>query len=161
MPATTTRTKSKSKTIHPPYAVMIKEAIVTLKERNGSSRPALKKFIGNKYNLPAGWEKKLGLYLKKLTDKGELVQVKASWKLGRPLKAATKPTRKKKPTQEATKRNPTPNKKPSVADRKPKPVKQQAKVKGAASKSKQGSKKADPNKPAATNRPARRAAAKK
>lgn len=34
---------------HPPYKEMIKEAILALKERNGSSRPALKKYIKANY----------------------------------------------------------------------------------------------------------------
>jgi len=34
---------------HPPYKEMIKEAILALKDRNGSSRPALKKYIKANY----------------------------------------------------------------------------------------------------------------
>lgn len=39
---------------HPPYVVMIKEAIVSLKERSGSSLPAIKKFIETKYGKVRG-----------------------------------------------------------------------------------------------------------
>lgn len=77
---------------HPTYADMIKEAIITLKERGGSSLVAIKKFMGQKFKLPIGWEKKLSLYLKKMTLEGKLIKVKGSWKLGLPeKKAAVKP----------------------------------------------------------------------
>ena len=54
---------------------MIKEAITTLKERNGSSVPAIKKAM-SKHTLPAGWEKVLNLQLKKLSDSKKLVKVR-------------------------------------------------------------------------------------
>lgn len=41
--------KSSSVSEHPPYKEMIKESIRALKERNGSSRPALKKYIQANY----------------------------------------------------------------------------------------------------------------
>ncbi|KAG4090223.1 DNA-binding domain-containing protein [Neocallimastix lanati (nom. inval.)] len=43
----TTETKAKSKPDHPKYI----EAIIELKDRTGSSRPAIKKYILSKYNL--------------------------------------------------------------------------------------------------------------
>lgn len=55
---------------------MIKEAITTLKERNGSSVPAIKKVVSSKHTLPAGWEKVLNLQLKKLSDSKKLVKVR-------------------------------------------------------------------------------------
>lgn len=71
---------------HPTYADMIREAIVTLKERGGSSLVAIKKFVGQKYKLPGGWEKKLSIYIKKMTVDEKLVKVKGSWKLGEGMK---------------------------------------------------------------------------
>jgi len=44
--------KASSAPAHPKYADMIKDAIVALKERKGSSRQAIKKYILNTYNLP-------------------------------------------------------------------------------------------------------------
>ncbi|GMH37498.1 hypothetical protein BSKO_05371 [Bryopsis sp. KO-2023] len=85
---------------HPPYAEMIKEAIVTLKERSGSSLAAMKKFVGQKYKLPTGWEKKLSMYVKKMTGEGKLTKVKGSWKLGEALKKA--PSKPKKAVVEKT-----------------------------------------------------------
>jgi hypothetical protein len=53
-------------------------------QRSGSSLPAIKKVIGDKYKgkLPTGWERMTSQQLKRLSDKGELVKVKASFKLG-------------------------------------------------------------------------------
>ena len=50
---------------HPPYLALISEAITGLKERTGSSYPAIKKYIGAKHKLPNGWEKVLAQQLKK------------------------------------------------------------------------------------------------
>lgn len=53
-------------------------------QRGGSSLPAIKKVIGDKYKgkLPTGWERMTSQQAKRLSDKGELVKVKASYKLG-------------------------------------------------------------------------------
>jgi histone H1/5 len=48
MPAKAAVSK-KSAPEHPPYKEMIKEAILALKDRNGTSRPALKKYIKANY----------------------------------------------------------------------------------------------------------------
>lgn len=144
---------------HPPYVDMIKEAIVTLKERNGSSQPALKKFIGNKYKLPDGWEKTLGVQLKRLTKDGKLTKVKASFKLGESLKKApAKPKaakakaapKKAKPATEAAavkpaKATPKPKTKKPKAEKAKKPAKKVAK--------KPAAKKATPVKKAAAAKP--------
>jgi hypothetical protein len=63
--------------MHP--QAMVKEAITTLKERSGSSLPAIKKVMSAKHpSLPAGWEKVLNLQLKKLTESKKLVKVRHS-----------------------------------------------------------------------------------
>ena len=41
--------KPKAVPSHPPYVEMVSDAILSLKERDGSSLPALKKFIEAKY----------------------------------------------------------------------------------------------------------------
>jgi len=166
--------KAKSKVGHPTYAFMIKEAIVTMKQRNGSSRAALRKFIGAKYKLPDGWEKKLSLYLKKMTLDGALVQVKASWKLGEKLKKEANSKAKKatpKAKSAAVKKKATATTKPA-AKKRAAPKETKKRVKKAAAKSKQVVKKkvtpknkqpmkktAAPKKPA--KRGTRRAAATK
>ncbi|XP_076922131.1 histone H1-like [Bidens hawaiensis] len=60
------KAKPRSPALHPPYFEMIKEAIVTLKERTGSSQYAVTKFIEEKHkNLPANFKKVLSTQLKK------------------------------------------------------------------------------------------------
>ena len=76
---------------HPPYVAMVTAAIKGLKDRTGSSLPAIGKFIGATYKVPAGFEKTLSQQLKRLAAAGKLVRVKASYKLGEALKAAPKP----------------------------------------------------------------------
>ncbi|KAJ1651815.1 hypothetical protein IWQ61_007709 [Dispira simplex] len=53
MPAAkATKSRSGTRPEHPPYTDMIKEAIVTLKDRKGSSRQAIKKYIVTNYTVP-------------------------------------------------------------------------------------------------------------
>ena len=68
------------------YEPLIKDAIVALKERTGSSLPAIKKYITthNSADLKGNWESQLSQSLKRLTSQGKLVKV--SSKL--PLKTA-------------------------------------------------------------------------
>lgn len=88
----------KSAPAHPPYLSLISEAISGLKERSGSSYPAIKKFIGSKHKLPTGWEKVLAQQLKKQAGAGKLVRVKSSFKLSEALKKpAKKPVKKAAP----------------------------------------------------------------
>jgi len=77
-----TKSKPRTPALHPPYFEMIKEAIVSLKEKTGSSQYAITKFIEDKQkNLPANFKKVLLTQLKKLVAGGKLVKVKASYKL--------------------------------------------------------------------------------
>ncbi|CAN6482557.1 unnamed protein product [Victoria cruziana] len=68
---------------HPPYFQMIKEAIVALQEKSGSSAYAIAKHMELKYQavLPANYKKMLALQLKHAAVRGKLVKVKASFKL--------------------------------------------------------------------------------
>ncbi|GAX72590.1 hypothetical protein CEUSTIGMA_g46.t1 [Chlamydomonas eustigma] len=80
------------------YVDLVKEAIVTLKERSGSSVAAIKKAIeakGVAKALGAGWEKRLFLSIKAMVKSGKLVKVKASFKLGDKLKKVKKVAVKK------------------------------------------------------------------
>ncbi|KAI3790680.1 hypothetical protein L2E82_03904 [Cichorium intybus] len=80
---------------HPTYAEMIKEAIVALKERTGSSQYAIAKHIeDNQKDLPANFKKLMSIQLKKLAASGKLTKVKSSFKLATIEK---KPTEKKAP----------------------------------------------------------------
>ncbi|CAJ1976245.1 unnamed protein product [Sphenostylis stenocarpa] len=86
---------------HPPFAVMITEAIASLKERTGSSQYAITKFIEGKHKeLPPTYKKLVLLHLKKSVAAGKLVKVKNSFKLAptkpAPVKAATAAPKKPK-----------------------------------------------------------------
>lgn len=69
---------------------MIKEAISALKDRTGSSQPAIAKFIEEKYSgaLPPNFKKLLSVQLKKFAKSEKLVKVKNSFKIA---PAVTKP----------------------------------------------------------------------
>ncbi|KAF5730316.1 histone H1.2-like [Tripterygium wilfordii] len=69
---------------HPPYAEMIHTAITALKERDGSSKRAIAKYIERAYtDLPPTHSALLTHHLKRLKLKGLLVMVKKSYKLPR------------------------------------------------------------------------------
>ncbi|KAI9318112.1 linker histone H1 and H5 family-domain-containing protein [Dichotomocladium elegans] len=51
---TSTAASKKAAPSHPSYEAMIKAAILALKERKGSSRPAIKKYILANYKLTPG-----------------------------------------------------------------------------------------------------------
>lgn len=60
------------------YVELIKDAIVTLKERGGSSLPAIKKAVEAKglgKSLGAGWEKRLSMAIKAMVKSGKLNKV--------------------------------------------------------------------------------------
>lgn len=74
--------KPKSSPSHPSFLLMITEAIISLKERTGSSQYAITKFIEEKHkHLPPTFRKLLLFNLKKLVAAGKLVKVKNSFKL--------------------------------------------------------------------------------
>lgn len=156
--------KKQAVAAHPPYAEMIKEAIVALKERNGSSLAAIKKYIGGKYKLPEGWEKKLSLYLKKMTETSRLVKVKASWKLGATLKSQAPKTKKpaavKKPAMTKKPKKPK-AKKPKAAAPKKKTASTKTKSKVPAKPKSKVMKKTGPKKAASKKSAPKKAAAKK
>ena len=67
---------------HPKYEDMVKAAILALKDRNGSSVPAIAKYLAANYKLPDNFKKILSTQLKNLVKSGKLLKVKASYKLG-------------------------------------------------------------------------------
>ncbi|XP_047328180.1 histone H1-like [Impatiens glandulifera] len=93
--------KARNPPTHPPYLEMITEAIVSLKEKNGSSQYAITKFIEEKQKqLPPNFKKLLLVQLKKLVSTSKLVKVKASFKLpaqSKVAKSAAAAPAKKKP----------------------------------------------------------------
>merc|ERR1711976_839445 len=81
--------KPKAKPAHPPTAAMVMAAVKALKDRKGSSLPAIKKYIAANYKVDIV---KLAPFVKKaiksMVEKKSLVQVKGkgasgSFKLGK------------------------------------------------------------------------------
>ncbi|KAI3515776.1 hypothetical protein L1887_14680 [Cichorium endivia] len=70
---------------HPPYSDMIVQAIVALKEKDGSSRQAIAKYIERHYpNLPPTHSNLLTHHLKRMKNEGQLTMVKYSYMLPPP-----------------------------------------------------------------------------
>ncbi|KAJ0463042.1 putative linker histone H1/H5, domain H15, AT hook, DNA-binding protein [Helianthus annuus] len=69
-------------TTHPPYAEMITAAITALKDKDGSSRQAISKYIEKEFaHLPPTHSTLLTHHLKRLKNLGQLVMVKHSYML--------------------------------------------------------------------------------
>merc|ERR1711981_1199469 len=150
--------KPKAKPAHPPTSAMVIAAIKALKERGGSSLPAIKKYIATNYKVDVV---KLSPFirkaLKKNTEAGVLKQVKASYKIGalpKPKKVKKKKVKKpKKAKKPKAKKVKTPKKAKKPAAKKAKSPKKAAKPKAA--------KKPAAKKPAAKKPAAKKPAAKK
>lgn len=106
---------------------MIKKALMTLKEKNGSSPYAIAKKIENKHKstLPENFRKTLSLQLKNSVAKGKLTKIRASYKLSETT--TTRTTRqqqeKKKTTRTRSSKSTIPLNKPEVATKKKRKVK--------------------------------------
>ena len=110
------KVKTKKTVTHPKYFIMISEAIEALKERSGSSRQAIVKYIVSNYKIDektANTQVKLSL--KREVESGSLKQVKGigasgSFKLAKgdeeskPKKAVAKKPAAKKPAKNQLKR---------------------------------------------------------
>lgn len=168
-PAATAQKKAKKAkkpaASHPVYKDMILAAIASLKDRKGSSRQAILKYIMANYK-GVGDEKqvngRLKLALKRMADNGDLKHVKGkgatgSFKAAEKAKAAPK---KKKAAKKPKAKKPTPKKKakkPKAAAKKP-AAKKAAKPKK--TKAKKAAKPKAP-KPAAKKAKGKKKAAKK
>jgi hypothetical protein len=130
---------------HPKYIDMIVAAITSLKERNGSSRQAILKYIKGNYKVGEGADVHVKLALKRGVTSGALTQTKGSGASGS-FKAA-RPVAEKKPAKKPAKK-PT---KPKTAAKKPaaKPKKKTKSPKKKAAGKKTQTKKAAAKKPAA------------
>lgn len=168
--------KPKKVASHPPYLEMIQKAIAALKERGGSSRQALLKYILANYKVGdnnTAVNARIKTALKTGVEKGTLKQSKGtgaagSFRLGE-AKKADKPKKTKtaaKPTKAA--KSPKKVKKPAAAAKKPKTAvkktskspkksKSAAKPKKVKTPKKQASKAAKPKK---AKTPKKKAAAK-
>ncbi|CAK9145190.1 unnamed protein product [Ilex paraguariensis] len=120
-----------SATLHPPYFQMITEAITSLKDRTGSSQPAIAKFVEEKYpkQLPPNFKKMLSVQLKKFVKSEKLVKVKNSYKVStsemvKVVSVSAKETQKKKDGKKVSTTGGTVPKKPAKQELKTKRLSQ-------------------------------------
>ena len=160
--------KPKAKPTHPPTSVMVVAAVKALKERNGSSLPAIKKYIAANYKVDVA---KLAPFIKKalksLTEKGKLVQTKGkgasgSFKLAAAAKAEKPKAKKPKtPKKKAAAKKPAGEKKKSSPKKKAAAKPKKAKTPKKAAAKKPAAKKPAAKKPAKKSSPKKKAAPKK
>ena len=169
-PAKQKKPVAKKPADHPPYINMIQAAIKTLKERGGSSRQAIEKYIKANYKVgEVGAHLKMAL--KRGAANGKLVHTKGvgasgSFKLPKVEKKEPKPKKKTaaKPKKPAAKPKKPAAKKPAKKPAAKKPGKKTAAKKPAAKKpaaKKPAAKKPAAKKPAAKKPAAKKPAAKK
>jgi histone H1/5 len=134
---------------HPKYSEMIAAAIAALKERNGSSRQAILKYINANYKVGDSAGTHVKLALKRSVTSGALKQVKGTGASGSfKLVKVVVPKKKSAAKKSAAKKKPAAKKAP--------------KKKAAAKKTKKAAKKATPKKKPKQKKPvAKKPAAKK
>jgi len=156
MPETTKKPKAKKPADHPTFAVMIAAAIAELKERKGSSRQAIEKYIAANYKVGPKYTGPMKQALKKGVEKGTLVQTKGvgasgSFKIAKPepekKPAVKKPAAKKTTTKKTTKKAPA-KKAPAKKAATKKPAAKKATKKAPAKKAASPKKKAPAKKAA-------------
>merc|ERR1711894_795198 len=112
-------TKPKVPPAHPKYSEMIKQAVTALKERGGSSRQAILKYIMKNFKV-GNDESKVNTHLKMALRAGAKNNTlknskgsgaSGSFKLGEAAKKAAKPKKAKKPKAAKPKKAKTPKKK--------------------------------------------------
>lgn len=150
---------------HPKYIDMIVAAIVALKERTGSSRQAIVKYIKANYKVGDNADVHVKMALKRGVASGTLAQPKGTGASGsfkvvkktEPKKkpAAKKPAAKKPAAKKTAAKKSTPKKK------KPAAKKASSAKKAAKKPAKKPAKKAAAKKPAAKKTPKKKTAAKK
>ena len=142
---------------HPKYIEMVKAAITALKERNGSSRQAIEKYIKANYKVGENVGSQLKLALKRGVASTALLQSKGTGASGsfKVNKAVSEPKKKKKPAKKPAAKKPA-AKKPAAK----KPAAKKAKKPAAKKAAKKPAKKPAAKK-AAKPKPAKKPAAKK
>jgi len=90
--APATKATQKKKSEHPTYAEMIKEAITVEKQRKGSSRQAITKFVKTRYSLPDSCQIFVKQSLKRLITSGVIEQVSGNGASGSFKMASKKKT---------------------------------------------------------------------
>ena len=166
--------KPRAPASHPPYNEMVVAAITALKERNGSSRQKIIKYIRDHYTVSEGFETHVKLALKRGVTKGTLSQTKGTGASGsfKVVKKETKPAAKKpaakkapaKPkttTKTAKPKKPAAKKAAPAKAAKPKAKKPAEKKKATPKKATTTKPKAKPTKAATPKKPKVKAAPKK
>ncbi|KKY31584.1 putative histone h1 [Diaporthe ampelina] len=147
-------TKAKAPASHPTYQDMIAEAITQLKDRNGSSRQSLKKYVKANNNIQAQtdsmFDSLFNRALKAGVDKGVFVQPKGA-------SGGTKLAKKSAPV----KKEAAPKEKKPAAEKKETAKKVTAKKPAAKKEGAAATKKAAPKKAASTAAPKKAAPKKK
>jgi hypothetical protein len=156
---------------HPKYIDMIKTAINVLKERNGSSRQAIVKYIKGNYKVGDSADVHVKLALKRGVASGELSQTKGTGASGsfkvvkEPAKVVKKPAAKKPPAKKPAAKKPAAKKPATKKPATKKPATKKTATKKTAKKpaAKKPAKKpaTKPKKPAAKKPLAKKPAAKK
>ena len=131
----------KAPAAHPKYSEMVAAAVGALKERSGSSRQAILKYVTANYKVGDGANTHVKLALKRGVAGGALKQVKGtgasgSFKLAekpKPAKKAKKPAAKK-PAAKKAKKSPKKAKKPAAKKATPKKAAKKKTPKKAAKK---------------------------
>lgn len=150
---------------HPKYIEMIVAAIVALKERTGSSRQAIVKYIKANYKVGDNADVHVKMALKRGVASGTLAQPKGTGASGS-FKVVKKAEPKKKPAAKKPAAKKPAAKKPAAKKSTPKKKKPAAKKASSAKKAakkpaKKPAKKAAAKKPAAKKTPKKKTAAKK
>ncbi len=158
---------------HPKYIEMIVAAIGALKERTGSSRQAIEKYIMANYKVGDNSKIHLRNALKRGVSSGALLQPKGtgasgSFKLAKPVPAPKKNTVAKKPAKPAAAKKPAAKKPASAKKTTPKkktaakstPKKKKPAAKKSVSAKKPASAKKSTKKPVAAKKPAAKKAKK-
>ena len=153
---------------HPKYIDMITAAITALKDRTGSSRQAIVKYIRANYKVGDNADVHVKMALKRGVASGALAQPKGTGASGSfkvvkkaepKKKPATKKPAAKKPAAKKPAKKSTPKKKPAAKKTKSTPKKKTAAKKKPASAKKPAAKK--PAKKTAAKKPAAKKATKK
>ena len=113
--------KPRAPASHPPYNEMVVAAITALKERSGSSRQKIIKYIRDHYTVSEGFETHVKLALKRGVTKGTLSQTKGTGASGsfKVVKKETKPAAKKPAAKKAPAKPKTTSTKTSAKAKKP------------------------------------------
>lgn len=113
---------AKAPAAHPKYTEMVKAAIAALKERNGSSRQAIHKYIVANYKVDENkLRTHLKLALKRMSDSKQLTHTKGTGASGsfKLVKVEKKPAAKKPAPKKPAAKKPAAKKTPKKAAKKP------------------------------------------